>query len=54
MVKGVVVILLATECGGRWDADNIIRGRVERGESRVVDWTKPGIFHDGSRSFVRR
>ena len=37
MVKGVVVILLAMEGGGRRDADNIIRGRVERGESRVVD-----------------
>ena len=54
MVKGVVVVLLAVEGGGRRDADNIIRGRVERGESRVVDGTKPGIFHDGSRPFVRR
>ena len=54
MVKGVVVVLLAVEGGGRRDADNIIRGRVEGGESRVVDRTEPGIFHDGSRPFVRR
>ena len=53
MVKGVVVILLAVEGGGRRDADHVIRGRVERGESRVVDRAEPGIFHDGSRLFVR-
>ena len=54
MVKGGVIVLLAVEGGGRRDADNIIGGRVERGESCVMDGTKPGIFHDGSRPFVRR
>jgi hypothetical protein len=54
VVEGVVVILLAMEGGRRRDADNIIRGRVERGESRVVDRAEPGIIHDCSRPLVRR
>ena len=54
MVKGVVIVLLAVEGGGRRDADHVIPGRVAGGESRVVDRAEPGIFHDGSRPFVRR
>jgi len=53
VVKGVVVILLAVECGGCRDADDIIPRRVAGGKSRMVNRTELGVFNDGSRPFVR-
>ena len=51
MVEGMVVVLVAMEGVGRGDADDIIRGRVAGGKSRVVDRAEPGIFPRWQRPF---